>query len=334
MPSRYLITVNLLDAFTAVQELSSSFAVVPFENSTYGTVVFTLDLLVDRESAFPDLFVCGECYLPIHHNLLGHPSQGQSQDPACQYALKDDKQALADNSSGQRSKSRYDLPHISTVYSHPQALGQCDHFLSENLNDAERREVSSTSKAAESVAGEGPRSQAAAISSSLAAEMYGLTILAEGIQDQDDNSTRFFVLRNTRADLKGHSPALHQSLSTDKDGWKTLISFTLPQQPSGTLADVLQVFKDHDVNLTGIHSRPSLQHAWHYVFLIEVQGRREASGHGVLNQALEEMEPKTREWRWLGSWIDQSPKPSAIRASSSIGLRKGPVGFFATPKNH
>ncbi|KAL8751891.1 MAG: hypothetical protein Q9184_005912 [Pyrenodesmia sp. 2 TL-2023] len=240
--------------------------------------------------------------------------------------MKDDEQAPAKNSPGQLSKSRYDLRHISTVYSHPQALGQCDHFLSQNLNDAERREVSSTSKAAESVAGEGSKSQAAAIGSSLAAEMYGLTILAEGIQDQDDNSTRFFVLSNFGADLKGHSPALYQPPSTGRVGWKTLISFTLPQQPSGTLADVLQVFKDHELNLTGIHSRPSLQHAWHYVFLIEVQGRREALGHGVLNQALEEMEPKTRDWRWLGSWIDKSPKQLGSAQTPGHAMTEGAKG--------
>ncbi|KAL8902675.1 MAG: hypothetical protein Q9207_004478 [Kuettlingeria erythrocarpa] len=297
-----MFDISLLDTFTAVQELSSSFAVVPFENSTYGTVVFTLDLLVDRESAYPDLIVCGEYYLPICHNLLGHPSEAQPQNLPCE-----------GSKSGQLHRNKHGLQHISTVYSHPQALGQCEHFLSQNLPGAERREISSTSKAAETVAGEGPNSRAAAISSSLAAELYGLTVLAEGIQDKDDNSTRFFVLRRQDTDSKSYVSPPHQPVSTDKGGWKTLISFTLPQQPSGTLADVLQVFKDHDLNLTGIHSRPSLQHAWHYVFLIEVQGRREASGHGVLNQALEEMQPKTREWRWLGSWIEQRVKPAQLR---------------------
>ncbi|KAL8922578.1 MAG: hypothetical protein Q9208_005081 [Pyrenodesmia sp. 3 TL-2023] len=308
LSSPYLNPFNLLDAFAAVQASLSSFAVVPFENSTYGTVVFTLDLLVDRESAYPDLLVCGEVYLPIRHNLLGHPSQRQSQGPSPEHESEKDNRAATESSLGQLPKREHDLRHISTVYSHPQALGQCEHFLSQNLHGAERRDTSSTSKAAESVAAEGPNGQAAAIGSGLAAEMYGLTILAEGIQDQDDNSTRFFVLKNAAADLKAHGPAPHQPLSTKEDGWKTLITFTLPQQPSGTLADVLQVFKDHDLNLTGIHSRPILQYAWHYAFLIEVQGKREASGHGVLNQALEEMGPKTRDWRCLGSWIDQSPQ--------------------------
>ncbi|KAL9016301.1 MAG: hypothetical protein Q9185_006343 [Variospora sp. 1 TL-2023] len=288
-----------------VQDSSSSFAVIPFENSTYGTVIFTLDLLVDREAVYPDLLVCGEYYLPVRHYLLGHPSQGQSEDPSGERTSQEHGEAPTDDKPRQSLQGQLGFGKISTVYSHPQALGQCEHFLAQHVKGAEKREISSTSKAAERVAKEGPGSQAAAISSSLAAEMYGLTILAESIQDKDDNTTRFFILKNRRTELESHDLPLNSQSPVDHGGWKSLISFTLAEQPSGTLADVLQIFKDHDLNLTGIHSRPSLQHAWHYVFLIEVQGRREATG-GVMDQALRELETKTKGWRWLGSWIDRS----------------------------
>lgn len=301
-----MIWFPFLDAFTAVQDCSASFAVIPFENSTYGTVVFTLDLLVDRESIYPDLLICGEHYLPVRHNLLGYPFQDRSHDPSGEYARQKSNQRSTDGNLGDPCGNQHDLRHISTVYSHPQALGQCEQFLSQHLKGAESREISSTSKAAERVAEEGPNSRAAAISSSLAAQMYGLTILAEGIQDKDDNTTRFFVLKNRREISESHHLPSNQAISAQEEGWKTLISFTLAQQPSGTLADVLQVFKDHNLNLTGIHSRPSLQHAWHYVFLVEVQGKREGTGGGVMNQALEELGTKTKGWRWLGSWIDRS----------------------------
>ncbi|KAI4095362.1 MAG: hypothetical protein LQ348_002819 [Seirophora lacunosa] len=301
----FLAHSSIKDAFTAVQESTSSFAVIPFENSTYGTVIFTLDLLVDRESVYPDLLVCGEYYLPVRHNLLGHPSQSQSQDASGESAPNEDDQVPTDDSPRPLPEGKLDLGHIGTVYSHPQALGQCERFLAQHLKGAEKREISSTSKAAERVAKEGPQTQAAAISSRLAAEMYGLTVLAESIQDKDDNTTRFFILKHRGMDSGSHDLPLHQLPSVEHGGWKTLISFTLPQQPSGTLADVLQVFKDHDLNLTGIHSRPSLEHAWYYVFLIEVQGRREATG-GIMNQALRELGSKTRGWRWLGSWKDRS----------------------------
>ncbi|KAL8967781.1 MAG: hypothetical protein Q9197_005239 [Variospora fuerteventurae] len=296
---------SIKDAFTAVQDSSSSFAVIPFENSTYGTVIFTLDLLVDREAVYPDLLVCGEYYLPVRHNLLGHPSQGQSEDPSGERTSQEHDEAATDDKPRQSLQGKLGFGKISTVYSHPQALGQCEHFLAQHVKGAEKREISSTSKAAERVAKEGPESQAAAISSSLAADMYGLTILAESIQDKDDNTTRFFLLKNRRTEWESHDLPLNQQSPVEHGGWKSLISFTLAEQPSGTLADVLQIFKDHDLNLTGIHSRPSLQHAWHYVFLIEVQGRREATG-GVMDQALRELETKTKGWRWLGSWIDRS----------------------------
>ena len=276
---------------------------VPFENSTFGTVVFTLDLLVDRESNFADLLVCGELYLSVCHCLVGHPPQRTSRTTSDDYVSADDSQLPVKGS--QPVGKIKNFQHISTVYSHPQALGQCEKFLAQHLPKAEKQDVSSTSKAAERVAAEGPTCQSAAISSSLAAEMNGLEVLAKGIQDRDDNATRFFILKNRGSEKSSDDPPF-QPPSDNGTKWKTLISFTLPQQPSGTLADVLQTFKDRELNLTGIHSRPSLEHAWHYVFLIEVQGMKEATGGGIMNEALNELERKTKGWRWLGSWIDRA----------------------------
>ena len=212
------------------------------------------------------------------------------------------------------------IRHISTIYSHPAAFGQCETFLSTHLKGVQQVEVSSTSAAAERVAQGGREGSSCAISSGLAAGLHGLQVLQEGIQDRGDNETRFFVLRKgdgqaTVPPSPSASPRAHQK-------WKTLISFTLPRQPSGTLADTLLIFKNYGLNLTGINSRPSLEHSWHYVFLVEVQGRREGEdervggegvmgeggargGEGVMNQALRELGGKTKGWRWLGSWVDR-----------------------------
>ncbi|KAL8855215.1 MAG: hypothetical protein Q9221_000121 [Calogaya cf. arnoldii] len=267
---------QIKDAFAAVQATDrADFAVVPFENSTYGTVGFTLDLLVDREAKYPDLLVCGELYLPVRHCLVGDPSKRRSADLSHEHAWDDD---------------------VSTVYSHPAAFGQCEKFLSLDLKGVEKQEVSSTSRAAEMVAQEGPSSRSVAISSSLAANIHGLELLAESIQDQKDNSTRFFLLKNGKSNRQGLAPSPHPPSSANDDGWKTLISFTLAEQPSGTLAGALQAFSKYGLNLTGINSRPSLEHAWHYVFLIEVQGKREDTG-GVMNQALKELDTKTKGWK-------------------------------------
>ncbi|KAL8735242.1 MAG: hypothetical protein Q9181_002896 [Wetmoreana brouardii] len=319
---------SIKDVFASIQSSNTAYGVVPFENSTYGTVVFTLDLLVDRKSNYPDLLVSGELYLPVHHCLVGYPSKTPSRDHAS--GLHNQIQA---NTTPHRSpKSMENLEHISTIYSHPAAFGQCEDFLSHYLQGAKKHEVSSTSKAAEIVAQEGSDGKSAAISSSLAAEVHGLKILAEGIEDKDDNSTRFFILKHRRLSDEAAS-LLPRVPSADGEGdaekkWKTLISFTLPHQPSGTLADALQVFKERGLNLTSIHSRPSLEHAWHYVFLIEVQGsweremvgramkevgdegqgKREGEGGngGVMDQALEELGRRTKGWKWLGSWIDRA----------------------------
>ncbi|KAL8734534.1 MAG: hypothetical protein Q9166_001434 [cf. Caloplaca sp. 2 TL-2023] len=174
------------------------------------------------------------------------------------------------------------------------------------MKGVEKQEVASTSKGAAMVAEEGSNSRAAAISSSLAAELHGLKLLAESIQDKDDNSTRFFILKSQQSELEYNVPPLPQPSHTNGKNWNSLISFTLAQQPSGTLADALQIFKNHGLNLTSINSRPSLEHTWHYVFLIEVQDKREGSSSGVMNQALMELETKTKGWKWLGSWIDQA----------------------------
>ncbi|KAL8863442.1 MAG: hypothetical protein Q9178_000123 [Gyalolechia marmorata] len=312
---------QIKDAFASVQANNCDFAVVPFENSTYGTVVFTLDLLVDRELLCPDLLVCGEFYLPVHHCLIGHASKRCSTNLSDDHAWDDSNLMQANSNPKRSSHMMKDLQHISTIYSHPAAFGQCEQFLSLYLKGVEKQEVSSTSRAAQLVAEEGANSRSAAISSSLAADIHGLKLLATSIQDRDDNSTRFFILKNGKSNPQGLAPSSSsppQPSYSDKgpaDKWKTLISFTLPQQPSGTLADALQVFKNHGLNLTSINSRPSLEHTWHYVFLIEVQGRRKVSndddddddGGGVMNQALRELDTKTTGgWRWLGSWRESS----------------------------
>ncbi|KAL8803957.1 MAG: hypothetical protein Q9200_006005 [Gallowayella weberi] len=297
---------SIKDAFISVQSSASDFAVVPFENSTYGTVVFTLDLLVDRDESYPDLLVCGELYLPVHHCLVGHVSKRRSANLSHDHAWDDGDQMQVNCNPKRSSRIMKDLQHISTIYSHSAAFGQCEQFLSLYLKGVDKQEVSSTSKAAERVAEEGSSSRSAAISGSLAADIHGLKLLAESIQDQDDNATRFFILKNGKSGPDITAPPPHQPSHKNGEKWKTLISFTLPQQPSGTLANALQVFKTQGLNLTSINSRPSLEHPWHYVFLIEVQGKREGSEGGRMNQAFKELETMTKGWKWLGSWIDRA----------------------------
>lgn len=195
---------------------------------------------------------------------------------------------------------------IRKLYSHPQAWGQCTRFLQQKLKHAERQDVSSTSKGCELVAQQEEAGEdVAAISSKMAAELYGVPVLFEGIEDRPGkNSTRFFVIRNRNV-----APPFEQRLLGMDEGQagkrhKSLITFTVPHTSPGSLADALSVFKTHGLNLTSINTRPSGEETWHYSFFVEFLGKREENGDGDVNRALRELDGVVRGWRWLGSWED------------------------------
>lgn len=207
----------------------------------------------------------------------------------------------------------FDISKVTRVLSHIQAFGQCHIFLSTYLKGVECQEVSSTSKAAELVAADAS-GKSAAISSSLAAGIHGLDILANGIQDRDDNVTRFFILRKgifRQPPVDLHEPAAKEGQDVK---WKTMVGFRVDHQASGALANALLSFKSFDLNLTSINSRPSRLRPWHYIFLVEFDGRRELDGTGPVNRALEELSKSTGGWRWLGSWINQLESASGPTA--------------------
>ena len=164
----------------------------------------------------------------------------------------------------------------------------------------ERQEVSSTSKAAEVVSKDVSKTTAA-ISSKIAAEVHGLDVLAKGIEDREDNTTRFFILQKA-VDAANGSCVTAPTDDENGQGWKSLVLFTIDHKSAGALADALMVFKTFGLNLTSINSRPSRIRPWHYIFFVEFQGRRELNGKGTVNQALEKLKETTEDWRWLGSW--------------------------------
>ena len=145
---------------------------------------------------------------------------------------------------------------IKTVYSKPEVLNQCRNWLGLQLRHAERIAVASSSKAAELASAE---PDAAAIGSTLAAEMYGLKTQFANIEDSPNNVTRFFVIANESAKVTGDD--------------KTAIMFTTVHQP-GALADVLDTFRSHGLNLTHIDKRPSRRVNWEYYFFIDCLGHQ------------------------------------------------------------
>ncbi len=149
---------TIYDTVVAVRRQEVQWAVAPIENSLDGSVTVTLDLLADEHG---DLQIAGEALLAVKHSLI--------------------------------AAHRVAISEIDTVISHPQVPGQCTQLLRGELAHARVLAASSTAEAVRAVAGAGVRGQAA-LGTRLAAEIYGATVVREGVQDNDDNVTRFVWL--------------------------------------------------------------------------------------------------------------------------------------------
>ncbi|ETS76398.1 hypothetical protein PFICI_11785 [Pestalotiopsis fici W106-1] len=297
----HLPALTIKDVFDMTQSGRATHGVVPFENSTNGSVVFTLDHFADRDGRYGDLSVCAEAYLSVHHCLLGYapPTDGQAAAtaPATAPATGEEEKGVVAVAQPLAS-----LAHVKRVYSHPQAWGQVTRFMRTHLRGIETIDVSSTSRAA-ALAKADATGTSAAVSSALAAEVQSLEVLARNIEDREDNTTRFFVLRK---DACGSELAASPSqVAVDgKQKTKSLVSFTVPHTSPGALADVLDCFRAGGLNLTSINSRPSLQEPFQYVFFVEFEGHRYDDPEGRVKGVLEGIGRVAQSWRWLGSWVN------------------------------
>ena len=209
------------EVFRTIEANQADYGVVPVENSSEGAVGLTLDLLL----ASP-LKICGEITLPIHHCLLSQQS---------------------------------DITQISHVFSHSQSLAQCHEWLNKTLPAASREAVTSNAYAAqmihELVAAKG--TFAAAIASKRAAELFNLNVLAENIEDDPKNTTRFLVLGKQQVAASG------------KD--KTSLVLATQNKP-GAMVDLLEPLAKNGVSMTKFESRPSKQGLWDYIFFVDIEG--------------------------------------------------------------
>ena len=235
---------SLDEVFEAVEVGEVPFAMVPVENSLEGSITRAYDLLLDSP-----LMICGETEMRISHCLIAGEGAG--------------------------------LDTIKTVYSHPQALGQCRSFLG-HLNS----ELVPSSDTAGSVKmiKEQRLTDSAAVASARAAEIYGMKIIAREIEDNPHNFTRFFVLSKEDA------------LPTGND--KTSIVFSLKHKP-GALYDCLKEFASRDVNLTKLESRPTRHQPWEYNFYMDFTGHRQEEN---IAEALKHLEEHSVFVKILGSY--------------------------------
>lgn len=206
------------DTMKEVEEGRADYAVLPIENSTAGFVINNYDLLAKYEN-----YIVGEVYVPVSHMLLGLPDA--------------------------------DLSDIKTVYSHPQGLMQCTDYLKEH-KEWKQISVLNTAMAAKKVMEEQDKAQAA-IASRVAGELYGLKELAQGINNEKCNTTRFIVLAK--------EPVYRKKAS------KVSIMFEIPHV-SGSLYNILGNFIFNGVNMLMIESRPIPDKTFEYRFFVDFEG--------------------------------------------------------------
>lgn len=241
--TRHVPEASVFSVFEAVEKENVQWGVVPVENSLEGSVNLTLDRLI-----VTPLKICAEIYLRISHCLL---------------------------SSDER------MDDITRVYSHPQALAQCQGWLRRHLSRSRLIEVESTAAAALMVQKE---TGSAAIGSRLAATTYHLNILSEGIEDHPSNTTRFLVIG------KAHSGP------TGRD--KMSILFGTPHNP-GALYHALKPFAERQINLMKIESYPVKERLWEYLFFVDFKGHMEEE---KIKGCMEDLREATTFLKILGSY--------------------------------
>jgi 3-deoxy-7-phosphoheptulonate synthase len=242
------------DVFEEVLSGRAAFGILPIENALTGSIHENYDLLLQ----YPDIRICGETRIRIQHSLIGIP--GTSPED------------------------------IEVVFSHPQGLAQSRRFLDEYPR-IERRPFYDTAGAVARVAREGRR-EYAAIASSMAARVYGLEVLKEGIETNPVNYTRFVVItRGAPGEAQMTPPAGSANIAAS-------IVFSAQDKP-GALLKCMESLSARELNLSKIESRPIHGKPWEYMFYIDVDvtGKDQAFA-----AALEDMEQYAEGIRILGMY--------------------------------
>jgi chorismate mutase/prephenate dehydratase len=229
--------------FEDVEKGRAQYGVVPVENSTEGMVSHTLDMFMES-----DLKIIAEVLLEVSHDLLSRTGR---------------------------------LEDIKKVYSHPQALAQCRHWLEENLPNVPVVDVASTALAAQIVSED---YNAAAIASDSAAALYELKVVKKRIQDQVNNFTRFLVIGKQIAGKSGND--------------KTSLMFSVKDEP-GILSRMLDPFARRGINLSKIESRPLKKKAWEYIFFLDLSGHL---SDPEVSEAIDELRHCCQFVKILGSY--------------------------------
>ena len=260
------------EVLRATEDGEVDYAFVAIENAIEGTVNATQDALVFDA----DLFIQREVVLPINLALMARPGTAPAQ--------------------------------ITQVLSYPHALAQCRHYLARELPGAQPEAANSTAEAARlvSVSPDGGPTTLAAIGPTRAAEVYGLEVLAEAVEDHPDNATRFLLItRDTIAAPTGH----------DKS---SIVVFQNADEP-GSLLSILHEFADRGINLTKLESRPTRRALGDYCFLIDLEGHLDDE---LVADALRSLRSKQAEVKILGSYPVAGERADERRQVASEAQRE------------
>jgi prephenate dehydratase len=249
---------TIFETVTALRDGTVELAVVPIENSLEGSINVTLDLLADNA---PAVRIVAETRVRIRHSLI--------------------------------AASSVPLTDIGTVISHPQVPGQCTRFLRGELAHAEVRLADSTAEAVRAVVAAADPSTAA-LGTTLAAEIYGGTVLREGVQDREDNETRFVWLAG--GDRPGGALPLRAG---DGERRCSIVFWGAGAEHPGWLVRCLGEFADREINLTKIESRPRRERMGSYMFFADLGGGEEDP---AVAAALASLGGMCEEVRVLGSY--------------------------------
>ena len=224
----------------------TNFSILPVENSIAGSVGESYDLLLSTK-----LKAIGEIYHRVQHCLIGFDS----------------------------------LEKVDSVYSHPQALGQCHNFIqSHNLKRVPTYDTAGSVK----IIKELNKNNIACIASKRASEIFQVPIIQEGIEDNPNNYTRFLILS--------------REISKDLKNDKTSIIFSIKHEP-GALHHIIEKMYSHKVNLTKIESRPKKDTAWEYNFFVDFEGNESET---AIKEMLEEIKENCLFLKILGSYPSAS----------------------------
>ena len=233
---------NFCDVLEETELGNSDYGILPVENSIEGSVGQSYDTILSS-----NLHAVGEIYLEIHHCLIGNGN----------------------------------INEIDTVYSHPQALGQCSDFIQKNsLKTVPTYDTAGSVKIIKELNTKG----VAAIASKTAAEIYSVPIIKEQIENNSNNVTRFLIFSK------------QQTEPTSND--KTSIIFSINHEP-GTLYEIIKEFSNNDINLTKIESRPKKGATWEYNFYLDFVGH---ISDPKISSMLDSLKKNTKFLKIIGSY--------------------------------